>query len=378
MEIVAVVLVLAGALMFAFGRKRVKDRVLSASETDGTVTPVSVPAPVESLIRSSEPKPERRPRFHREKRSSGPLVPDQFIVLDLETTGFSPSKDEIIEIGAIRVTRGSDEAEAFHTLVQIQRRIPPLLSEMTGITQKMINSEGTPLGEALNGLIAFIGDLPIVTYGASFDMEFLQSAASRHGLLVNNRYSCALQLARRAWPELDSHKLEDMAEHLKLPTGQQHRAIQDCQRALPIFVEAVVKLGKPIKWSSLLMEAVSTDSVIPPPIAAHGTCPMYEKHIARTGNPGGLLFGEVLVFTGDLSLPRGEAADIASVSGCEVKETVSRHTTLLVVGYRDLSLYSEVKSAKQRSVDELMAMGHHIRILTETEFLALTATVQTK
>ena len=91
--------------------------------------------------------------------------------------------------------------------------------------------------------------------------------------------------------------------------------------------------------------------------------------IQRDGNSDGPLFGEVLVFTGKLSMPRRTAADAAASAGCRVDEGVTEHPTLLVVGDEDLrKLAGHEKSSKHRKAEQLVAKGQPIRILGESDF----------
>jgi DNA polymerase III epsilon subunit family exonuclease len=178
------------------------------------------------------------------------LLPQQFVILDLETTGLNSANDEIIEFGAIRVTLNSENQVTFRTLVKPQRKVPRKITEITGITQEMVENEGIPLGDALSQFIEFIGDLPLVTYNAEFDMGFLYSAATKHGVVINNRYTCALKRARRAWPGLPSYRLAGLAKMGKLSDEDTHRAFGDCMRALFVFTAATSTLGQKVRWSN--------------------------------------------------------------------------------------------------------------------------------
>ena len=182
------------------------------------------------------------------------LLPRQFIVLDLETTGLSHDRDEIIEFGAIRVTLDSDNHQTFQTLVKPERKIPRKITEITDITQAMVDSEGVQLQEALRGFIEFIGDLPLVAFKADFDMGFLYSAARKHGLAINNRYTCALKRARRAWPGLPSYRLIDLAKHGKLSLDDAHRSLGDCRRTVLVFTAATSTIGQKVRWSQSSFE----------------------------------------------------------------------------------------------------------------------------
>jgi DNA polymerase-3 subunit epsilon len=93
---------------------------------------------------------------------------------------------------------------------------------------------------------------------------------------------------------------------------------------------------------------------------------------ARDGDPTGPLFGEVMVFTGALQIPRREAADLAASVGCRVSESVTAGTTMLVVGDQDIvKLAGHDKSSKHRKAEALMAKGQNIRILGESDFKRL-------
>jgi DNA polymerase-3 subunit epsilon len=81
------------------------------------------------------------------------------------------------------------------------------------------------------------------------------------------------------------------------------------------------------------------------------------------------LFGEIVVFTGALSMPRSEAADRAAAAGCRVDAGVTKETTLLVVGDQDLRrLHGYSKSSKHRKAEQLIAKGQSLRILGESDF----------
>jgi DNA polymerase-3 subunit epsilon len=178
-----------------------------------------------------------------EKKISLAVLPKRFVVLDLETTGLLATRHEIIEIGAIRVNRDSTTHETFQTLVKTSAFLPKKIVEITGITQSMIDGEGVSMETALAEFMAFIGDLPLVTFNAEFDMAFLQKAANGQGVSIKNKTSCALTMSRRAWPGLKSYRLQNLAKIAGLSTGEAHRALADCQLTLTVYCAAGSKLG---------------------------------------------------------------------------------------------------------------------------------------
>lgn len=183
-----------------------------------------------------------------EDSAAFPMLPSQFIVLDLETTGLSPENGEIIEIGAIRATLGSDTHPTFQTLVKPERGVPEYITDINGITQAMVDTAGIPLDKALAEFIEFIGELPLVSFNAPFDMGFLIRGANKHGFRIKNRYTCALELARRAYPGLPSYRLPYLAKIGNLSDANTHRAVGDCKRTMVIFASAARKIGEQIDW----------------------------------------------------------------------------------------------------------------------------------
>ena len=177
------------------------------------------------------------------------LLPRKFIILDLETTGLSPLNDEIIEIGAVLITLGESSHKTFQQLIKPKKKIPARITTITGISQNMVDECGVTIEEALPRFLEFIGDLPLVTYNAEFDMGFLWSAAKKNNIEIKNRYTCALKRTRRAWPGLPSYKLAYIAEVTKISDENQHRALGDCYRTAHIFLAATCAVNRKVRWS---------------------------------------------------------------------------------------------------------------------------------
>ena len=170
-------------------------------------------------------------------------LPEQFVVFDLETTGLNPDTHEIIEIGAIRVNRDSTNHDTFQALVKPTRKVPKKITELTGINQAMLDSDGDSIESALREFMSFVGPLHLVSFNADFDMAFLKNAASKHSISVTNPVSCALKMSRRAWPGRRSYRLAELAKDGNLSSAGTHRALGDCQRALIVYTAAASKLG---------------------------------------------------------------------------------------------------------------------------------------
>lgn len=170
-------------------------------------------------------------------------LPERFVVFDLETTGLTAGRNEIIEIGAIRVNRDSTQHQSYQSLVRPTKKVPKKITDLTGITQEMLSTEGQPLDKALREFAEFVGDLRLVTFNAEFDMSFLNAATSQVDLKpFRNPTSCALKMSRRAWPGRQSYRLSDLSKDGNLSSEGTHRALGDCQRALIVYTAAASKL----------------------------------------------------------------------------------------------------------------------------------------
>ena len=181
---------------------------------------------------------------HESRKKRLGVLPAQFIVVDLETTGLDPDKHEIIEIGAIRVNRDSIHHDTFSALIRPRRKVPKRITEITGITQQMVDTDGQPLSATLQEFREFIGDLRVVTFNADFDLALHCKCRPDGGIEFNNEHACALTMARSAWPGRRSYRLVDLARIGGLETNDAHRALGDCQRALIVYMAAVERLGR--------------------------------------------------------------------------------------------------------------------------------------
>lgn len=158
-----------------------------------------------------------------------------FVVVDLETTGLKPGPAAITEIAAIQVTNGRFTAE-FHTLVNPGRKVPVAITQLTGITDDMLQDQ--PRIETIfPRLYAFLSSSVIVAHHADFDLNFLNFDARR--LLSTpllNPTLCTLKLARRLLPNLRSRSLDAVANHLGVSCLNRHRALGDARITAEIFL----------------------------------------------------------------------------------------------------------------------------------------------
>lgn len=161
--------------------------------------------------------------------------PIEYIVIDVETTGLNNDKDEIIEIGAIKVCSG-EIIEEFNILVKSSRPLLPAITELTGITQEVLDEKGTTLNIALASFLRFAGELPCVAHNAAFDYGFIRSACVKCKMKIfANRQFDTLAISKKLISDSRDHKLKTLAEYFSLDSSRFHRSINDCIITMHIF-----------------------------------------------------------------------------------------------------------------------------------------------
>ena len=152
-----------------------------------------------------------------------------YVVLDIETTGTSLEKDEIIEIGALKVESGA-VTEEFSMLIRINGEIPVEIQKLTGITEQELQSMGRPLEEVLEKLFEFVGNRIIVGYNVAFDYNFIRAACRKMKLemRLGTASRDTLALSRRKIKGVGSYQLEVLMKHLGYEVSNAHRALADC------------------------------------------------------------------------------------------------------------------------------------------------------
>ena len=178
-------------------------------------------------------------------------VPD-YCVFDLETTGTSAVKDEVVEISAVKVV-GGQVVDEFSTLVNPQMPIPFMASQVNGISDDMVKD--APVFEtALSDFLEFVGDMILVGHNINtFDMKFICRDAQKFwDKTIGNDYIDTLPIAKAYLPELAHRTLTDLADYYEIDSDGAHRALNDCRMNQKIFE----CLGKEIENPSDAAKAI--------------------------------------------------------------------------------------------------------------------------
>ena len=281
------------------------------------------------------------------------MTPANFVAIDVETA--NPDLASICQVGVVAF-EDSEPSHTFQALVNPEDEFSPVNVSIHGIDESSVSGCDT-FPVAMESLRPLLNGKIVVSYTA-FDRISIARAIEKYQIpAIECRWLDIARVVRRTWQQFarSGYGLADVAEWCDIDFVH-HRADEDARAAGEILVRAVAETGLSVEGWLLRAE-----QPIDPASAS--------SRISRIGNPQGPLAGEVVVFTCALTIPRREAADLAASAGCEVEPSVTKKTTLLVVGNQDLRrLAGHERSSKHRKVESLILSGQPLRILGETDF----------
>jgi len=170
----------------------------------------------------------------------GQSFEDTYVVFDIETTGFSPIKNRIIEIGAVKVEKG-EITDRFSAFVNPDVPIPFEIEKLTGITDDMVVGE-PQIDVVLSQFLAFCEGCVLVAHNATFDMSFIMENAERLGYETDFTYVDTVPIARILLPNQAKHTLDAVAKTLGVSLENHHRAVDDAEATAQIFVKMLPML----------------------------------------------------------------------------------------------------------------------------------------
>lgn len=282
----------------------------------------------------------------------------KFTAIDVETSNADMAS--ICQIGIAQFENGKLVSE-WSSLINPEDYFDPVNESIHGISEEDVENSPT-FSEIFENLQSIFSDSVIVSH-THFDRVSIGRAIAKHSLPpLNNSWLDSAKVVRRSWEELSrsGYGLSNVCKIIGYEF-KHHDALEDAKACGHVLLAAIEKSGlnieQWIKKSNLPIGISSSDSSV---------------DIKRDGNPEGEFFGEVLVFTGSLLIPRREAADLASKVGCQVASGVTKKTTMLVVGDQDVTkLAGKEKSSKHLKAEELILGGQKIKIIKESDFKEL-------
>lgn len=276
-----------------------------------------------------------------------------FVAIDVEAANAKMSS--ICQIGMARYSSGVLVQE-WKSYVDPQDHFDGINVSIHGINETKV--AGAPTFKAVSSILKDYLENKIAVSHMPFDRVAIGQASLKCDIVVPPcRWLDTARVVRRTWKEF-SHRgygLQNVCNSIGY-TYNCHDALEDAKAAATVLLAAM-------KLSGLDLDAWLVRAQQPVDPNSNG------GRVSREGNPDGPFYGEVLVFTGSLSIPRSEAADLAASVGCRVDGSVTKRTTLLVVGDEDIErLAGHDKSSKHRKAEELIHSGQPIRIIRESDF----------
>ena len=312
----------------------------------------------------------RKPRSELPRGMSIIALPDDYTVVDLETTGLSPYYDEILELAAIRV-RGNEIVETYQQLVKPQCRISAFITSLTHITEEMVK-DAPRIWDVLPGFLDFVGKDILVGHNISFDARFLHCNVGNYlNRPFENDYVNTVRIARKGLPGLPNYKLDELCTILEIDASNHHRALADCEQTNQLYQTLKGRFKTPEDLTGLFaqrqrernrgsyLDARLITSTIPDEEMDH-------DHI---------LYGKRVVFTGKLErYARREAMQLVANFGGVNQNTLTKDTDFLVLGCNDYCpTIKDGKSSKQKKAEKYALKGFGISILDEQTFYDLVA-----
>lgn len=169
--------------------------------------------------------------------SMGQSLQDSYVVFDIETTGFSPENNQIIEIGAVKVENGKI-TDRFSSFVNPKVPIPYRIEELTHISDSMVLDAPT-IDVVLPQFLSFCEDCVLVAHNADFDVSFIERKAQDLGCAFDPTYVDTVAMARLLLPNLNRFKLDTVAKAVGVSLDHHHRAVDDAACTAEIFVKFI-------------------------------------------------------------------------------------------------------------------------------------------
>ncbi len=281
----------------------------------------------------------------------------EFIAIDVETANADMAS--ICQIGLAKYRDGV-LVEEWSSLINPEDYFDGINISIHGITEEDVIDAPT-LDEVESKLSEFMLGSICVSH-THFDRVSVRKAFEKYSLNpLEVTWLDSARVARRTWEECawNGYGLANVCKIIGYEF-KHHDALEDAKAAGQVILSAMDKTGLDIDgWLYRVGKPIGSDS---------------NGSIQREANSEGEFYGETLVFTGALLIPRAEAAKLAASVGCVVGAGVTKKTTLIVVGDQDITkLAGKKKSSKHVKAEDLILKGQKIRILQESDFKELVA-----
>lgn len=289
-------------------------------------------------------------------------LPNDYVVVDIETTGTHSGQDEMIELSAIKYRNGK-EVSQFSQLLKPQQPVRSFITSLTGITNEMLENAPT-VAEVIANFDDFIEDDILIGHNiASFDSVFISLAYEKYlNKKLENSCVDTMRISKKVIPKLPHNSLDILARRLNVEQENAHRGIADCKTTNLCYQ----------KLRNMILEQTTVEEFQSRFIKKTDSKKISElnptKETICKDHP---LFGKKIVFTGSILLTRHEAMQLSVDFGAILQTGVTTKTDILVVGTQDLDrVGNDGMSSKQEKAIRFNETGMaNIQIITEDEFI---------
>ncbi|MCB0705200.1 MAG: GIY-YIG nuclease family protein [Saprospiraceae bacterium] len=183
-----------------------------------------------------------------------------YSIIDLETTGGRADRDRVTEI-AIIIHDGHKILDRFESLINPERPIPYGITELTGITQEMVQ-DAPKFFEVAKKVVELTENTIFVAHNVRFDYSFLREEFSRLGFTYSRKTLCTVRLSRQVFPGLPSYSLGNLIRHFNIEVKDRHRAMADTQATAELFEKILAQQDSDIGISDMINLGVR-ESLLP-------------------------------------------------------------------------------------------------------------------
>lgn len=287
------------------------------------------------------------------------MVADEYLAIDVETANSDPGS--ICQLG-VAIYRQGRLVSSMGKLVDCGQEFAPANVSVHGIDHNSMGG-AVPLTGMLGPLAGLLKGR-VVAQHTGFDQRSIETACAACGLEPPKAlWIDTATAARRTWESVSKkgYGLGDLCQMIGHMNPKPHDAEQDAI-ACGAVLAAICETRRLSASELQVMLARGDRSTF---FTKGGNLASVERPVTYSGNSNGRLYGEVVCITGALSMERAAIAAMANEAGCKVTSSVSKKTTVLVLGD------TGGPTGKTKKADELIAAGHTLRILDEKDFLAL-------
>lgn len=275
---------------------------------------------------------------------------DDYVIIDLETTGFSKGNDEITEIGAIKVI-DNKIVDEFQCFVKISGKINNKITNLTKITDEMIQSEGKEPLEAIKEFNDFVKDHVLIGHNIKcFDIKFLNNYYNKYlNMPITNNYIDTLIVAKRN-VNTENYKLETLIKHFDIKNYESHRALNDCDACFNL-----INKFKDLGFNNFNGKNKKINK-------NKKSCESNILSVNKQIDVNSILYEKTCVFSGKFKITKSEAEYLVKCIGGKVNERLTLKTDFLIIAN------DEKEHSKLRKAKKFQSRGDNIKIISEEDF----------